>query len=221
MPYTFRLNSKKFETNESKITGSQLLSIANLSPVEDYELLQKINEKGFTPIQLDEEVDLKTAGVEGFKARPYKGIIIKVDDKEIEVDECIMTPNEILSVAGIDSDRYFLNELRTGGVEVTYKDDVEHKIEITKKSCFVSCQLDVVIGCVIVNAKEKPWIKDKISFEEVVVLNYGSISTNPKVIYTIEYVGGVPSKPSGDMVRGEVISVKNKMIFNVGQTNQS
>jgi hypothetical protein len=219
--YTFRLNNKKFETNESKITGSQLLSIAGLSPVEDYELLYKINEKGFTPIQLDEEVDLKTAGIEGFRAKPYKGIIIKVDNNEFEVNECFMTPNEILFVAGLDSDRYSLNELRANGVEVTYKDDVEHKITISKKSCFVSCKLDIIINCVIVNAKEKLWTKDKISFDEVVILEYGSVSSNQNVIYTINYVKGVSGKPSGTMVKGEVISVKNKMIFNVTQTNKS
>jgi hypothetical protein len=221
MNYIFKVNNKKFETNESKINGSQLLSIAGLSPVEDYELLYKINEKGFTPIQLDEEVDLKTAGIEGFRAKPYKGIIIKVDNNEFEVNECFMTPNEILFVAGLDSDRYSLNELRANGVEVTYKDDVEHKITISKKSCFVSCKLDIIINCVIVNAKEKLWTKDKISFDEVVILEYGSVSSNQNVIYTINYVKGVSGKPSGTMVKGEVISVKNKMIFNVTQTNKS
>lgn len=219
--YTFRVNKKKFETNESKITGKQILTIANLTPVEDFELLYKINEKGFTPIQLDEEVDLKTAGIEGLRARPYKGIIIKVDDIEIEVDECIMTPIEIMSAAGLDSNRYSLNELRSGGIEVTYKDDVEHKIAITKKSCFVSCEIDDEIQCVIVNAKEKPWTKNTISFEEIVVLAYGSISSDPNVIYTVNYVKGVPSKPQGSMVKGDVISVKDKMIFNVTQTNKS
>ncbi len=219
--YTFKVNKREFETNESKITGKQILTIANLTPVEDFELLYKINEKGFTPIQLDEEVDLKSAGIENLRARPYKGIIIKVDDKEIEVDECIMTPIEIMSAAGLDSNRYSLNELRAGGVEVTYKDDVEHKIAITKKSYFVSCKLDLVIECVIVNAKVKPWVNERISFDEVVVLEYGSVSTNPNVIYTINYVKGVPSKPNGTMVKGEVISVKNKMIFNVTQTNKS
>ena len=151
--YTFRLNSKKFESNESKITGSQLLSIANLTPAEDFELLYKINEKGYTPIQLNEEVDLKSAGIEGFKANPYKVIVIKVDGKEFEVEDCFMTPIEIMSMAEIDSGRYSLVELRSGGVEVTYKDDVEHKIAITKKSCFISCKLDLVIDCVIINAK--------------------------------------------------------------------
>lgn len=219
--YIFKVNSKKFETNESKITGKQILTIAKLTPAEDFELLYKINEKGFTPIQLDEKVDLKIVGIEGFRARPYKGIIIKVDNKEFEVNECFMTPIEIMSVAGLDSNKYSINELRAGGIEVTYKDDVNHKIAITKESCFVSCKLDFTIDCIIVNAKQKPWARDKISFDEIVILEYGALSSNQNVIYTINYVKGVPSKPNGTMVKGETISVKNKMIFNVTQTNKS
>jgi hypothetical protein len=218
--YILKINNKRFEVQESKITGHELLTIANLTPAEDYELLYKINEKGFTPIQLDEEVDLKTAGIEGFKAKPYKKLTIKVDDKPYEVEECFMTPNEIMALACINSDRYYLKEIRRGGVEVTYKDDVEHKIAITKSSCFVTCSLEK-IECVIVNAREKPWQKDTISFDEVVKLAYGQVSNNPNIIYTITYKRGVPSKPEGSMIKGEVISVKNKMIFNVTPTNRS
>jgi (2Fe-2S) ferredoxin len=216
----FKINGKRFESSESKISGRELLTIANLTPVEDFELLYKINEKGYTPIQLDEVVDLKTAGIEGFKAKSYKKLKIKVDNKQCEVEECFMTPIEIMEVAGINPDRFYLKEIRKGNVEVSYKDDAEHKIAITKTSCFVSCQLEE-IQCVVVNAREKAWNIDKISFDDVVKLAYGEVSTNPNVIYTINYKRGVPSKPEGSMVKGEVIYVKNKMIFNVTQTNKS
>ncbi|GAB5400977.1 MAG: hypothetical protein Aureis2KO_25620 [Aureisphaera sp.] len=219
--YKFKVNNRRFESSESKITGQQILEIAGLMPVEDFELLYKINEKGFTPIQLGEEVDLKKAGIEGFRARPYKKLIIKVDDKEVEVEECIMTPLEIMEAAGINSDRYSLIEIRNGGVEVTYKDDVEHKISITRNSCFITCEIPVEIECVIVNAKPKEWSKGEISFEEVVILAYGEISNNPDIIYTVNYVNGVPSKPEGSMLPGDVVSVNNKMIFNVTKTDKS
>jgi len=218
--YNLRINNKRFVSSESKITGRMILNIAELSPVENFELLYKINEKGFTPIQLDEEVDLKTAGIEGFRATPYKKITIKVDDKEYEVEECFMTPNEIMSLADINSDRNYLTGIRRGGVEVTYKDDVEHKISITRKSHFISCPLEG-IQSVIVNAREKGWSNDTISFVDVVKLAYGEFSSNPNIIYTVNYKRGVMSKPEGSMVKGEVISVKNKMIFNVTQTNKS
>lgn len=219
--YFFKINNRRFDSSESKLTGNDLLTIANLTPVEDYELLYKINEKGFTPIQLDEVIDLKTAGIEGFKARPYKKLLIKVNDKQYEVEECFMTPTEIMETASINSDRNYLKEIRKGGVEVTYKDDVDHKIAITKNSCFISCEIEELIECVIVNSKPKDWSKDKISFEDVVILAYGKISTDPNVIYTINYINGVPSKPEGSMLKGDVISVKNKMIFNVTETNKS
>lgn len=219
--YIYKINDKRFESSESKITGRELLTNANLTPVEDFELLYKINEKGFTPIQLDEIVDLKSAGIEGFKAKPYKKLKIKVNDKQYEVEECFMTPIEIMEVAGINSDRYYLKEIRKGSIEVTFRDDVEHKIAISKTSCFISCEIEEIIECVIVNSKPKEWGRDTISFEDVVILAYGKISTDPNVIYTVNYINGVPSKPEGSMIKGDVISVKNKMIFNVTETNKS
>ena len=218
--YIFRINNKRFESSESKISGRELLTIAELTPVEDFELLYKVNEKGFTPIQLDEIVDLKKAGIEGFRAKPYRKLTIKVDDKEYEVNDVFMTPVEIMEVAGVNPDRFYLKEIRKGGVEVSYKDDVEHKVTITKTSYFVSCEFEE-IEYVIVNAREKAWNNDQISFDDVVLLAYGEVSTKPIVIYTINYKRGVPSKPEGSMVKGEVIYVKNKMIFNVTQTNRS
>lgn len=220
MKYIFLLNNRRFESDKSKINGCEILSIAGLEPAEDFELLYKINKKGFTPIQLDEIVDLKTVGIEGFKAKPYKELKIKVDSIEYEVEECFMTPIEIMEVAGINPDLFYLTEIRKGNVEVTYEDDVEHKIGLNKKSCFVSSQREG-IKCIIVNAREKAWRKVKISFDEVVKLAYGEVSNNPNVIYTVNYKRGVPSKPEGSMVKGEVIYVKNKMIFNVTQTNKS
>lgn len=219
--YIFKINKERFESSKAEIIGRELLTIANLLPAEDYELLYRINEKGFEPIGLDEEVDLKKVGIEGFKAQPYKSIVIKIDGKDYEVDTCFMTPKEILALAGLNSDRFSLNELRPNGDEITYKDDLNHKVPITRKSCFTSCKIDVVIQCVIVNAREKPWSKDTISFKEVVTLQYGSITNDSRVIYTVNYAKGVASKPEGSMIKGDVISVNNKMIFNVTQTNKS
>lgn len=220
MKNTFKINDKRFESSKSKISGREILNIGNLTPVEDFELLYRINEKGFTPIQLDEIVDLKTAGIEGFRAKPYRTLKIKVDNKQYEVEECFMNPLEIMEEAGINPDRFYLKEIRKGDVEVSFKDDVEHRLAITKTSCFVSCQREE-IECVIVNAREKAWRNEEISFNDIIKLAYSEVSTNSNVIYTINYKRGVPSKPEGSMVKGEVIYVKNKMIFNVTQTNKS
>lgn len=73
----------------------------------------------------------------------------------------------------------------------------------------------------IVNTREKKWDKPQISFEEVVILAFGSYSQDPNVIYTVTFSHGPKPKNEGTLVRGQSVMVKNRMIFNVSQTNKS
>jgi hypothetical protein len=74
---------------------------------------------------------------------------------------------------------------------------------------------------IIVNAKEKKWFEKKISFEQVVVLAFGIFENSDSISYTVTYKRGEDKKPEGSMVNGDVIPVKDKMIFNVSKTNKS
>jgi len=73
----------------------------------------------------------------------------------------------------------------------------------------------------IVNLKEKPWAKQTISFEEVVIQAFGSYDPNPNKVYTITYDRGPHQNPEGSMVRGDILVVKNKMVYNVTATDKS
>lgn len=73
----------------------------------------------------------------------------------------------------------------------------------------------------IVNGREKPWAENEISFEQVVVLAFGSYDNNPNKVYTVTYDRGPRQNPEGSMVRGTKVFVKNKMIFNVTATDKS
>lgn len=139
--YTFKINNKKYESADSKINGSQILKIAGLQPETDYELLIKVNEKGFEPVELTEVIDLESPGIEGFTASPYEHIIIYVDDEPIEVDECFMTPTEILIAAGKKPEGYYLKQI-VGHNEIGYKNDREHKIAIKNGLRFTTCKLE-------------------------------------------------------------------------------
>jgi hypothetical protein len=74
---------------------------------------------------------------------------------------------------------------------------------------------------IIVNGREKPWHEKEISFEQVVVLAFGTYEENPNRIFTVTYKGGPDSNPQGSMVKGDKVYVKNKMIFNVTATDKS
>ena len=139
--FIYKVNRKKFETVNAIITGKEILENANLLPVEDYELLIKVNERGFEPVQLDEKIDLKGAGIEGFFAKPYKKLIIYVDDEPVEVEECSMTPNEILAAAGKNANGFYLKQI-SGHKEVSYKNDREHRVAIKNGLKFSSCKLE-------------------------------------------------------------------------------
>ncbi len=73
----------------------------------------------------------------------------------------------------------------------------------------------------IVNTREKPWYEKKISYEEVVILAFGSYSSDENVVYTVTYSKGPESKLEGSLVKGQEVHVKDGMIFNVRQSNKS
>jgi len=74
---------------------------------------------------------------------------------------------------------------------------------------------------IFVNVKEKPWSKEKISYDEVVKLAYESYVDNGTTAYTVTYHKGPKQNPEGTMVKGDSVSVKNKMDFIVTATNKS
>lgn len=72
-----------------------------------------------------------------------------------------------------------------------------------------------------VNSRDKLWTEKTISFDQVVILAFGEISSDPNVSYSITYKKGDNNKPEGIMVKGDEVKVKDGMRFNVTQTNRS
>lgn len=143
MKNKFKLNDKLFESENSKITGKEVLLKAGLVPVEDFELLIKVNENGFEPIELTEVTDLHEAGLEGFYAKPYGKLTIYVDDIAIEVEETFLTPNKILTLAGKVVKDFYLVQI-DGEIEIGYKNDREHKVALRNGSRFVSYEVEII-----------------------------------------------------------------------------
>jgi hypothetical protein len=72
-----------------------------------------------------------------------------------------------------------------------------------------------------VNSRDKVWNEKKISFDEVLILAFGTISTDQNVSYSVTYKKGDNNKPEGIMVKGDIVTVKDGMRFNATQTNRS
>lgn len=75
---------------------------------------------------------------------------------------------------------------------------------------------------IIVNGRDKVVEKEKITYEEVIVLAFGSYDPNPNIEYTVTYSkSDNPHKPKGILEKGESIIVKKGMIINVTKTDKS
>lgn len=74
---------------------------------------------------------------------------------------------------------------------------------------------------IIVNGREKLWEEKEISFEQVIILAFGSYQESQNRVFTVTYKGGPDQNQQGTMVKGDKVKVKNKMIFNVTATDKS
>lgn len=74
---------------------------------------------------------------------------------------------------------------------------------------------------IIVNSREKKWDKRQISFREVIELAFGTYVDKPTMVYTVAYEDGPRQNAEGSMLRGNVVFVKNQMIFHATATDKS
>jgi hypothetical protein len=79
----------------------------------------------------------------------------------------------------------------------------------------------VKVQTIIVNGREKEFEGREISFEQVIVLAFGTVSPDPNISYTVTYKRGEGNKPEGSLVAGESVKVKEGMIFNATATDKS
>ena len=73
---------------------------------------------------------------------------------------------------------------------------------------------------IVVNGQAKTWNKEKITFDEVVILAFGSIDPNPNIVYTVTFKNGA-DRPRGTMVKGDILKIKNGTVFNATATDKS
>lgn len=74
---------------------------------------------------------------------------------------------------------------------------------------------------IIVNAQEKTWGEKEISYDEVVILAFGSVSDDPNVNYRVTYAKSADAKKEGSLGKGQSVKIKNGTVFNVRPANRA
>jgi hypothetical protein len=145
---------------------------------------------------------------------------LTINGKTYEWHQEYITGAEIRSLGNIPSDEEIFLAIKKPWEDEPIPDDKQVNLARPEIEHFYSKGKHHEI-MLIVNGRPKPWTEKTITFEQVVVLAFGSYDPNPQKVYTVTYDKGPHQNPEGSMVKGDKVFVKNKMIFNVTCTDKS
>lgn len=145
---------------------------------------------------------------------------LKVNGKKYSWPDQYIIGSEVRELAEIPEDDEIFLKIKETSEDESILDGTQIDLARPGIEYFYSKELTKQLA-IIVNGREKIWNEKNISFEQVVILAFGSYVENQNRVFTITYKRGVANKPEGTMDRGDTVKVKNKMIFNVTATDKS
>lgn len=213
----FVVEGKEYETYDQYKTGAELKQLGGI-PLETELYLSISKPYKDELIENDNEVDL---------ARPETEYFFVKNKLHFTINKVAFTwykqyirGVQIRELGKIDAD-----DLIYLAIERPFEDELigdNDKVDLARpgKENFFSKEQPCDFT-IIVNATPKAWKEKTISFEQVVVLAFGVMNNRPETGYTVTYSRGVEPNPEGTMVKGSIVKVKNKMIFDVTATDKS
>lgn len=216
-PLKFVIEGKDYETCEQYLTGAELKQLAGI-PLETELFLSISKPYNDELIENDTRVNLARPETEYFFVK--KKLHFTINGVPFVWYKQYIRGVQIREQGKISPDYELYLDIPDGWNDDEIEDDeivdlarpgVEHFISKLKQKEFK----------IIVNAREKVWAHTIISFEQVIVLAFGSYDNNPNKGYTVTYSKGPKSNQEGTMVKGSVVDVKNNMIFDVTATDKS
>ena len=114
--FRVRIDDKRYNIEDPKPTGRQLLALVDKRPAEEFLIFLILRGGGFEEVQLDEVVDLTRRGAERFltfeSSASYR---LEVDGQRFEWGTKLITGLKLKELAGVDPSTYALwREVRGG-----------------------------------------------------------------------------------------------------------
>lgn len=215
-PLQFIIEGEKFETLDQYKTGAELKQLKGI-PLETELYLSIIRPYTDELIENDKSVNLARADTEYFFVK--KKLHFTINEEPFVWYKQFIRGIQIRELGNINSSDDLYLDLKEGYEDDFITDDEIVDLARPGKENFFSKKHDNSF-LIIVNGREKSWEKRKITFEEVVALAEGNSNDGNKA-YTVTYLKGPKQNPQGEMAKGDVVFVTNKMIFNATATDKS
>lgn len=212
----YKIEGKAYKTTEQYITGAELKNQGGIPlEVELYLAIRKPFEDEL--IENDMRVNLARPDIEQFFVK--KKLHFFINDKEYVSYKQWISGAELREKGNVPESMDIYLKVDEGWQDDFIEDDELVDLARPGKEQFVTV-LKPTSYTIRVNGVEKEWKKNVISFEEVLSLAFPSIN-HDLTAYTMKYSNGPRQNPNGSMDKGDIIYIKNKMIFNVTETNRS
>jgi hypothetical protein len=217
IPLKFIIEGKEYETCNQYMTGAELKQLAGI-PSESELFLSISKPYDDELIENDTRVNLARPETEYFFVK--KKLHFTINGVPFTWYKQYIRGIQIRELGKISPEDELYLTIPSGWQDDFIEDDEVVDLARPGVEHFVS-KPKVVEFTIIVNAREKIWKERTVSFEQVVTLAFGSYDNNPNKGYTVTYCKGLEPKPEGTMVRGSIVDVKNKIIFDVTATDKS
>ena len=158
--------------------------------------------------------------VNGDQKENGKHLLLTINGQQYEWQQEYITGAEIRKLGNIPAKDEIFLAIKTPWEDEPIPDDKQVNLARPEIEHFYSKDKNFKIT-LIVNGRPKPWEEKTITFQQAVVLAFGTYDPNPDKVYTVTYDKGPHENPEGSMVKGDKVFVKDKMIFNVTATDKS
>jgi hypothetical protein len=145
---------------------------------------------------------------------------LTINGKKYNWNQEYITGAEIRKIGNIPAGDEIFLAIKKPWEDEPISDDKQVNLARPEIEHFYSKDKDFKVT-LIVNGRPKPWTEKIITFEQLIVLAFGTYDPNPNKVYTVVYDKGPHENPEGSMVRGSKVYVKDKMIFNATATDKS
>ena len=216
-PLTFVIEGKEYETFDQYKTGAELKQLAGI-PLDTELFLSVSKPYQDELIENEKQVNLARPETEYFFVK--KKLKFFINAKPFTWYKQYIRGIQIRELGNIPAEDIIFLDLKEGWQDDEILDDEVVDLARPGKEKFLSKPIHTELT-IIVNARPHIWKEANISFEQLIALAFGSYDNNPNKGYTVTYSRGWDPKSEGTMVKGAVVRVKNKMIFDVTATDKS
>ena len=205
--------------HEPVLTGNQILDAAGKHPARDYLLYRVLTDGLIEEIRPEEQTDLRRHGGEKFLAfRSDRSFRFELNDRATDWGATRISGRTLKKLAEVHVATHDVFLVVDGREDRLIGDTELFDLAAPGVECFVTRPIDVTI---VVNTRPRQVRQRQLTYWEVVKIAYPEAVPSPTIRYTVTYSNGPHENPEGNMQDGQIVLIKNRMIFNVTPTDKS